>query len=348
MAYGTCPARRPTPGDAARLARAVALVGAALGCLLGSAHADDRRLRVEPIAPVPTVDFPDPPRVELGRALFHDPRLSKDGTVSCASCHPLDRGGMDGRARSVGVGGQLGVINAPTVFNAALQFRQFWDARALDVRSQVDGPLLDPLEMGHTWPGIIAVIEADPDYRARFAKLYPRSDEGVRPADVRDALGTFVETLLTPDAPFDRWLRGDDDALTPTQKAGYARFKSLGCIACHQGVAVGGNMLQVFGVMGDYFADRGQPTKADLGRYNVTRDEADRHRFKVPSLRNVALTAPYFHDGSATELEEAIRVMTRYQLGRPASDEDVRLIAAFLESLTGQWQGHPLGAAEAP
>lgn len=302
--------------------------------------------RTEPITPIAPALFPPKPQAELGRRLFNDPGLSSDGSVSCASCHPLDKGGMDGRARSVGVGGQLGVINTPTVFNAGLQFAQFWDARAADVRQQVDGPLLDPREMGTDWKRVAAYLQADDRYRAAFKEHYGARDR-IEPAHVRDAIGSFVETLVTPGSPFDRWLQGDNDALTPEQLAGYARFKSLGCVACHQGVAVGGNMLQRFGILGDYFADRGTPVeKADLGRFNVTRDEADRHRFKVPSLRNVAVTAPYFHDGSAATLEEAVRVMVKYQLGRRASQDDVRLIVAFLGALTGEWAGRPVGGGE--
>lgn len=295
--------------------------------------------RSEPIAPVPVPEIVDPKKVELGRLLYHDLRLSADRTVSCATCHPLERGGVDGLRVSTGVGGQQGVINSPTVFNAALHFALFWDARARDVREQIGGPITDPREMGMTWPKVLAVIAGDAEYQKRFADIY----DGITEASVRDALGTFVESLLTPGAPFDRWLAGDEDALTPDQREGYRRFKSFGCVACHHGVAVGGNMIQTFGVMGDYFVDRGDVTQADLGRFNVTGRDEDRHRFKVPSLRNVALTAPYFHDGSAADLAQAVRVMAYYQLGRRPTEDDVRLIVAFLESLTGTWQGEPLG-----
>ncbi|MCB9553473.1 MAG: cytochrome c peroxidase [bacterium] len=295
--------------------------------------------RSEPIEPVPVPEIVDPKKVELGRLLYHDLRLSADRTVSCATCHPLERGGVDGRRFSTGVGGQQGTINSPTVFNAALHFALFWDARARDVRDQIGGPITDPREMGMTWPAVVAVIGGDAEYQKRFADIY----DGITEASVRDALGTFIETLLTPGAPFDRWLAGDEDALTPDQREGYRRFKSFGCVACHHGVAIGGNMIQTFGVMGDYFVDRGGVTPADLGRFNVTGREEDRHRFKVPSLRNVALTAPYFHDGSAADLAQAVRVMAYYQLGRRPTEDDVRLIVAFLESLTGTWQGEPLG-----
>lgn len=297
------------------------------------------RPRTEPIRPIPAPEIIDPKKAELGRLLYHDPRLSADGSISCATCHPLDRGGMDNRPLSIGVRGQLGTINTPTVFNASLHFALFWDARARDVREQIGGPITDPREMGMSWPAVLAIIAADREYQKRFADIYATIDE----ASVRDAIGTFIETLLTPGAPFDRWLSGEDDALDADQLGGYRLFKSFGCIACHHGVAVGGNMVQTFGVMGDYFVDRGGITTADLGRFNVTQRDEDRHRFKVPSLRNVALTAPYFHDGSAADLAQAVRVMAYYQLGRRPAEDDVRLIVAFLESLTGTWQGDPLG-----
>jgi len=296
--------------------------------------------RDEPIKPVPHPRGNDARKVELGRLLFHDKRLSADGSVACASCHPLEQGGMDNRRRSIGVQGVLGVINTPTVFNATLHFALFWDARARNTREQVGQPITDPREMATTWSDLLSKVRANPTYRARFDDIY----EGVDEKGVRDALGAFVDTLLTPNAPFDRWLRGDGAALSREALEGYRRFKSMGCVACHHGVAVGGNMVQRFGIMGDYFADRGSIETADLGRFNVTRREADRHRFKVPSLRNIALTAPYFHDGSAATLAEAVRVMAYYQLGRHASEDDVRLIVAFLESLTGSWQGSPLGS----
>ncbi len=338
----------PPRGGASRGRRWIAPLAVllCLGAAPVSAEIGDGARRSEPITPIAPALFPPKPQAELGRRLFNDTGLSGDGSVSCASCHPLAKGGMDGRARSVGVGGQLGVINAPTVFNSALQFAQFWDARASDVRAQVDGPLLDPREMGTDWKRVIAYLESDERYRAAFKEHYDGARR-IEPRHVRDAIGSFVETLVTPGSPFDRWLQGDDDALSAEQLAGYGRFKSLGCVACHQGVAVGGNMLQRFGILGDYFADRGTPIeKADMGRFNVTRDEADRHRFKVPSLRNVAVTAPYFHDGSAATLEDAVRVMIKYQLGRRATDDDIRLLVAFLESLTGEWGGQPVGGGE--
>jgi cytochrome c peroxidase len=292
-----------------------------------------------PIQALPGVGDLDPGKVALGERLFADPALSADGTIACASCHSLATGGVDNRKASIGVGGAVGVINAPTVFNAALNFAQFWNGRAATLEEQAGGPLTAPAEMGSTWPAIVATLRSDPSYVTAFAAAYP---DGVTEAAVRDALATFERSLLTPDAPFDRYLRGDAAAITPRARAGYRHFVELGCVACHQGAGVGGNMYQRFGVMGDYFADRGDPTEVDLGRFLVTGDEADEHVFKVPSLRNVARTAPYFHDGTAQTLDDAVHTMAEYQLGRELTDDEVLDIVAFLESLTGTYRGKTL------
>jgi cytochrome c peroxidase len=293
----------------------------------------------EPLSPLPEPPTLDAALVELGRRLFHDKRLSVDDTIACASCHDLAMGGADananaeqGRARSVGVGGKVGDVNAPSVYNAGLNIAQFWDGRAPTLEAQIDGPITSPLEMAFTWEGVIAKLKRDPETVAAFRRA---RREGMTPDDVRAAIAAFERTLLTRGSPFDRWLGGDVTALTPQQKAGYQTFKSVGCIACHQGSNVGGNMFQRFGVLGDYFNDRGGITKADYGRFNVTHDEADRFVFRVPSLRNVEHTAPYFHDGSAKTLTEAVQVMARYQLFRQLSDEEVAEIVAFLRSLSG-------------
>ncbi len=294
-------------------------------------------VRDEPIRPLSAVTGLDPARVELGRLLFHDPRLSGDGSVSCASCHDLAGAGTDRRRVSIGIGGQEGEINAPTVFNAALNLAQFWDGRADTLEQQVDGPLGNPVEMGADWDRIVTRLRADPEMRQRFRQIYP---DGVTPANIRDAIATFERNLITTDAPFDRWLRGDDQALTPVQLSGYRLFKEYGCISCHQGVNVGGNMYGHMGAMGDYFTARGgEITRADLGRFNVTGREEDKFLFKVPSLRLALLTPPYFHDGSATTIQEAIRTMAKFQLGRQIPDRDVEAIIAFLGSLAGH---HPL------
>lgn len=291
------------------------------------------------LTPLPLTMAADPARVALGRTLFHDVRLSHDDSTSCASCHSLDTGGCDRRVTSTGIGGTAGAINAPTVFNAALNFRQFWDGRAATLEAQIDGPIHAPGEMGSNWPEIVQKLSRDAAVVAEFEAVY---GHGPSAESVRDALASFERSLITPNAPFDRFLRGDEHALEPLARDGYHLFTTYGCVACHQGVGVGGNMYQRFGVLGDYFADRGHLTDADLGRFATTGEEADRHVFKVPSLRNVARTAPYFHDGSAPTLDAAVTTMARYQLGRELDENEVHALVAFLESLTGEYDGRPL------
>ena len=293
----------------------------------------------EPLKPLPPAPQQNPLRVELGRQLFNEPRLSVNNTLSCASCHRLESGGADTRAFSIGFAGQPVTINTPSVFNATLNFRQFWNGRADTLESQIHEVVKSPSEMGSNWEHVVQVLAADPGYRSAFGNAYP---DGVTMNNVQNALATYERTLLSSNSRFDQYLLGDTDILTTEEKYGYQRFKEYGCIACHQGVNIGGNMFQKFGVMGDYFKVRGNPTDADLGRYLVTQDEEDRNVFKVPSLRNVAVTAPYFHDGSANTLEEAVDVMFTFQLGRIPSAEDKTLIVKFLKTLTGEWGGKPL------
>jgi len=282
----------------------------------------------------------DARKVVLGQRLFHDTRLSRDDSVSCASCHRLDRGGTDQRERSVGVGGGVGTINAPTVFNSGLNFVQFWDGRAPSLEAQIEGPIHHPQEMASDWPQVLAKLNADLAYPEAFAVLYP---EGISEVTVKDALATFERSLITPDSRFDQYLGGDVQALTAQEIRGYELFQSYGCSSCHQGQNLGGNMFERMGLMGDYFADRGRGvTTADQGRFNVTAKVQNLHEFRVPSLRNVALTAPYFHDGYAQTLEQAVSIMAKYQLGRVMPPEDLADVTAFLRSLTGQLQGQPL------
>ncbi|MDI2141045.1 MULTISPECIES: cytochrome-c peroxidase [unclassified Pseudomonas] len=290
----------------------------------------------EPLKPLPEIPKQDPKRVELGRRLFLDPRLSVNNTLSCDSCHRLDKNGADSRALSIGFDGQPVAVNTPTVLNASLNFRQFWDGRVEMLEEQTNVVITSPHEMGSDWNTVVQRIADDPDYRQSFSAAYP---DAVTKANIQNALAAYERTLLTPGSRFDQYLLGNTDILTLDEKYGYQRFKDYGCIACHQGVNIGGNMFQKFGVFGDYIADRGNPTQADQGRFNVTGDEDDRVVFKVPSLRNVALTAPYFHDGSAPTLERAVDVMFQYQLGRMPSEEDKGLIIEFLKTLTGHWEG---------
>ncbi|WP_341743421.1 cytochrome-c peroxidase [Azonexus hydrophilus] len=287
---------------------------------------------MQALRPLPELPPLRPERVALGARLFADTRLSADYSLACASCHRFDLGGADGQPVSVGILGREGGINAPTVFNSGLSFVQFWDGRALTLQEQAAGPIHNPLEMGASWSLVIERLGADETMREAFRLAYP---DGLTAANIADAIASFEQSLLTLDSPFDRYLRGDEEALDELARAGYQRFRDFGCVSCHQGVLLGGNMFQKFGVLGDYFADR-PLTAADLGRYNVTGREEDRHVFKVPGLRNVALTAPYFHDGSAPTLEVAVAIMGRYQLGRDLAAEDVKAIVAFLNSLTGR------------
>lgn len=290
---------------------------------------------VHSIQPLPPLPVLPPERVALGERLFRDQRFSADQTLACVSCHDLGHGGADGRRVSRGIGGALGSINAPTVFNSSLSFVQFWDGRAASLEEQAAGPIHNPLELGSNWEQVLSRLRQDAPLVAEFRRAY---GAGPTAGNVADAIATFERTLLTRNSAFDRYLQGDKAALSAQAVEGYRRFSELGCTSCHQGALLGGNMYQKFGVLGDYFS--GQPqTKADLGRYNVSGREEDKYVFKVPTLRNIALTAPYFHNGSVETLAQAVVIMGRYQLGRELPDEDVEAIVAFLNSLTGEWQG---------
>ena len=293
----------------------------------------------EPIQPIPLRASVDTRKVALGDKLFHDPRLSKDNTISCAHCHDLSLGGTDQKALSTGMGAALGDVNTPTVFNSSFNFRQFWDGRARNLEDQIDGPLQNEKEMGAQWPEIIQELKSIPEYQKGFSDLYV---EGVTEKNIKDAIAEFERSLITPNSRFDQYLRGDKEAITPEEKLGYKKFKQYGCISCHQGVNVGGNMFQTMGKMRNYIQDRGNETKADLGRFNVTGKERDKYKFKVPGLRNVEHTAPYFHDGSADELSEAVQVMAKYQLGKDLPQNDVDAIVKFLLTLSGEYEGAPL------
>jgi len=295
----------------------------------------------EPVQPLPQSVPTDARKVALGLQLFHDPRLSADNSISCASCHSLSTGGVDGKKVSPGVRGQLGDINAPTVFNAVFNHKQFWDGRAGTLQEQAGGPPLNPVEMASTsWDQITAKLKQDPALTAQFRKVYP---DGWSGANITDAIAEFEKTLLTP-SRFDAYLRGDAHALNSEELRGYQLFKSNRCATCHVGKNLGGQSFERMGRAVDYFAARdGELTNADNGRTSVTNDPLDRHAFKTPTLRNVELTSPYFHDGSRTELREAVRDMAKYQSGKRLSDSDVDAIVAFLKTLTGTWQ--PVAAA---
>jgi cytochrome c peroxidase len=296
---------------------------------------------IEPL-PTPAVAMN---KVLLGRRLFHDTRLSGDGTLSCASCHSLDTGGAEHRATSQGINGQIGPINAPTVLNSGLNFVQFWDGRAESLQAQAAGPVANPGEMGANWERVVATLGANENDRAEFTAIYA---DGVTQANITDAIAEYERSLVTP-SRFDAFLHGDQSALTADEQRGWATFQEVGCTACHRGPNAGGGMYQRMGLVRNYFELRGTPlTEADNGRFNVTHDEADRHRFKVPSLRNIELTAPYFHDGSQSELAGAVRIMGQVQLNRDLTDAQVSDIVAFLRSLTGTLPEHARMPAAAP
>ena len=282
-------------------------------------------LSSSPIKPIPSVQDLHEDKVLLGKKLFFDTRLSKDNTISCASCHDLQNGGDDGLKFSFGIRGQEGNINTPTVYNAVFNFRQFWDGRAKDLKAQASEPIENPIEMGHNFSDLVSVLKEDHFYDAAFSKIYKG---GISKESIADAIAEFEKALITPDAPFDRFLKGEKNAISKKAKRGYRLFESKGCILCHNGVNVGGNFYNKFGIYKD-------ANSTHLGRYNITKHEEDKYVFKVPSLRNVALTAPYMHDGRAKTLTDAVEIMTEHQLGRYMSEEEIEEIVAFLKSLTG-------------
>ncbi len=290
-------------------------------------------LTAEPLKPLPELSDLNMDKVVLGRALYHDTMLSGDGTISCATCHEMSHGGAEPRKTSTGIRGQIGPINSPTVLNSSLNVSQFWDGRAKDLRAQAEGPVANPIEMGATWKGVVKRLRRNDEYVAQFAALY---EDGITKNNVTDAIAVYEEALITP-SRFDAYLLGDPNAITDAEKKGYETFKEVGCTACHNGALIGGSMFQKMGLVNDYFKDRGgELTEADLGRFNVTKNPADKHFFKVPTLRNVELTAPYLHDGSKATLEETVVAMGKYQLGRDLTDAQVNSIVTFLKSLTGE------------
>lgn len=265
-------------------------------------------------------------KATLGKELFFDTKLSKDNTVSCATCHILEDGGDDNMKFSFGIKGQEGNINAPTVFNSVYNFRQFWNGRSADLAAQAKEPIINPIEMGNTHENAVATLKKERSYQEKFQKIY---QNGITIDNIADAIAEFEKKLVTPDAPFDLYLKGDESAIDEDTKRGYELFKSKGCIACHNGINVGGNLYSKFGAM--YSAG-----SKSTGRFEVTGKEEDKFFFKVPSLRNIEKTAPYLHDGRTESLKGAIAIMSNLQLGREISADEIRLIEKFLISLTGK------------
>ena len=295
----------------------------------------------EPVRPIVQSVSVDERKAALGRMLYHDVRLSVDNTVSCASCHDLATGGVDNKQYSEGVEGQLGGVNAPTTYNAVYNFVQFWDGRAGTLAEQAAGPPLNPVEMASTsFDEIVAKLEKDRAFAAAFKAVYP---DGLNQTNITNAIEEFERTLVTPNSPFDKWLKGEAEALTEEQVRGYELFKKYDCATCHVGANLGGESYELMGLRRHYFADRNLPmTEEDNGRFKQTMEERDRHRFKVPGLRNVELTWPYYHDGTRATLAEAVADMAIYQSGVELTDEENAAIVAFLRSLTGEYNGAPL------
>ena len=297
-----------------------------LACVLlaqGTAFANEP---IQPVKPARNIDLG---LAELGKKLYFDPRLSRSGFISCKSCHNLSMGGTDNIPTSIGHKWQQGPINAPTVLNSSLNIAQFWDGRAADLQEQAAGPIANPKEMAFTHRLTIDVLASIPGYAREFKQVFGTGQITID--EVTAAIAEFEKTLVTPDSRFDQWLLGDASALNAQELAGYKLFKESGCIACHNGEAVGGNSYQKMGVVAPY-----QASVDAEGRSAVTGKDSDRFSFKVPTLRNVELTYPYFHDGAANTLGEAVDVMGRLQLGRTFNAEENASIVAFLKTLTGE------------
>lgn len=291
--------------------------------------------RLGMFAPLPTtMDSPKNPitdaKVELGRQLYYDARLSKNQDVSCNTCHLLDSFGVDGKEVSTGHKGQKGSRNSPSVYNAAGNFVQFWDGRAADVEEQAKGPLVNPIEMAlPDHKAVVEVVKSIPGYAEGFKKAFPDDKDPVTIDNLAKAIGAFERKLVTP-SRWDKFLKGDKSALTSQEKAGFNAFLDAGCAACHSGAYLGGAVYQKAGLIKPW------PNQKDQGRFDVTKNDVDKMMFKVPGLRNIGKTAPYFHDGSAKTLSEAVKIMASLQSGKELKDSEVSAIVTFLDALTGE------------
>jgi len=283
----------------------------------------------EPIEIIKPAKITAPEKVELGKMLFFEPRLSKSGFISCNSCHNLSLGGVDALPTSIGHNWQEGPINSPTVLNAEYGLAQFWDGRAKDLKEQAGGPIANPGEMGYTHELAVSTVDSMPAYQARFEGIYGKNSVNID--NITDAIAEFEKTLVTPNSPFDLYLQGDQDAITAEAEAGYQLFKNKGCTNCHNGPAVGGTMYMKMGLVKPFHTKN--PAE---GRIAVTGNDADKFVFKVPTLRNIELTYPYFHDGATWTLAEAVNTMADIQLGQQLSDKETLEMVAFLKSLTGE------------
>lgn len=301
---------------------------------------------VSPIPKKPPVPKDNPQtkeKIELGKMLFFDPRLSYNGTVSCNSCHNVMTDGADGRAVSVGVNGHKGGRGAPTVLNSAFLSVQFWDGRAKSLEEQAKGPLINPIEMGNKDHGqVVSRLKKIPGYVKKFAKVF-KGKEVLTIDNVAKAIASYERTLITPNSPFDRYLKGYKKGLSSKAKKGWETFQKVGCVTCHNGTNFAGPALpegtgyfMKFPTYPNTKYDKKYKFTKDLGRYDQTKQEADKNMWRVPTLRNIALTAPYFHNGAVETLDEAVRVMAKTQLDKTLNVRQVSQIVDFLESLTGK------------
>ncbi len=283
-------------------------------------------LYAKPITPIPlkATDV-NPQKAKIGKELFFDPVLSKNDTIACVSCHVLTEGGDNGRKVSIGINGKKGNINSPTVLNERYNFVQFWNGRAKNLQDQAKFPIMNPVEMGNNFSNLIKKLKTT-HYKKEFDKIY---QNGITEKNITNAIAEYEKTLITPNSPFDKYLRGDKNAISKEAKNGYNLFKSKGCIACHNGVNIGGNLYNKFG-----YTEKS--TTNNLGRYEVTKNPLDKYFFKVPTLRNIALTAPYLHDGRYNKLKDVVKFMLKYQLGKTSTQKEIEEIVAFLKTLTGK------------
>jgi len=284
-------------------------------------------LASEPIKPIPQTISYDKTKAELGKLLFFDPILSKDKSVACISCHDFEHGGADPRPVSIGVNGKKGSVNSPTVYNAIFNFTQFWNGRAKDLNEQLEGPLHNPVEMAMSNEEIEKRLNNSKFYKKLFKKIYKKNR--IEYYMIKDVIVEFEKALTTPNAKFDKFLRGETKLSTKEYK-GYVLFKRLGCIICHNGINIGGNSFQK---IGSVIPIRKKPNN---DRYQITKNPEDRFVYRVPTLRNITLTAPYFHDGSVKTLKEAINIMAYHNLGFRLNQKEQNLILAFLHTLTGE------------
>jgi len=317
-----------------------ALVTLVLSWLLQSSNAvfATEAATKEPIQPVPSETHLDARKVDLGRRLFADSRLSNGNGVSCVTCHVPDKALTDGLPISRGGPGGPGSTNTPTLYNIGLNTKFNWSGQYMTLEEQTEMVVENPRTMAGNWKEVIATLAADVDLSNAFAQAY---EEGITKKNAIDAIVQYEQSLVTPDAPFDAFLKGDRGAISADAAEGYKLFKKHGCVSCHQGVNVGGNMLQVFGIFGT--PDAAAMGSATPGSAQYSGIAEEKPVFRVPPLRNVAMTAPYFHDGSAKTLKDAIETMAGYQLGRSLADDDVKKLEAFLNSLTGKYQGTAIG-----